>query len=256
MFFLLSKLFAFLASPVTWGALPLAGGLVALYRGRRFRGAALALSGVLVLWLFSAGPVANGLMRSLEERAPATLRAGETYDLVIVLGGLLDPVVSADHGAFAFNENVERLLGAFELLRERRARYALLSSGSAAIGGGPPEADALAAQLAVWGVEKERLLVEDRSRNTHENALESAAIVAAHDFRRVLLVTSAFHVPRALRCFRKVGLDVDVMPVDWRTYDPRRHSGNWLPGLSALEQSADAIHELVGLLVYRIVGYT
>jgi uncharacterized SAM-binding protein YcdF (DUF218 family) len=97
------------------------------------------------------------------------------------------------------------------------------------------------------------VVLETASRNTHENAVESARIVAARGWRSLLLVTSAAHMERALGCFRKAGLAPDALPVDWRG---ERDRDAWLPRAGSLKATEDALRELTGRVVYRLMGYT
>jgi uncharacterized SAM-binding protein YcdF (DUF218 family) len=131
----------------------------------------------------------------------------------------------------------------------------LLAGGSGQLQGGLPEAELLATQLEAWGIERSRILVDKESRNTHENALQAMRIVREHGLGSAVLVTSASHMKRALGCFAKAGLPVDTLPVDFRAYAPGHGHGTWLPSSDALAMSTHAIHELVGGLVYRLVGY-
>jgi DUF218 domain-containing protein len=90
------------------------------------------------------------------------------------------------------------------------------------------EAHVLRQQLIDWGIAPERTVIDDQSRNTRENAVESARVARERGWKSILVVTSAYQ--RALGCFKAVGLEVDALPVDPRAYDPVRFSGSWLPG--------------------------
>jgi uncharacterized SAM-binding protein YcdF (DUF218 family)/NAD-dependent dihydropyrimidine dehydrogenase PreA subunit len=185
---------------------------------------------------------------------PVTFRPGETYDAVIVLAGMVEGASRQDGGRLGLASEGDRIVRAFELLREGRARNALLSGGFVdPRPGEPSEAEVLAEMLRTWGIEPERIAVEGRSRNTRENAVESARIVAERGWKRLLLVTSAAHMPRALGCFRQAGLRPDTLPVDYRV---GLRWGGVRPRAKALSQSTDAIRELAGRLVYRVMGYT
>jgi len=116
------------------------------------------------------------------------------------------------------------------------------------------EPELLAGALERWGIEPARIVVETRSRNTHENAAESARIAAERGWRSLLLVTSAGHMERALGCFRKAGLTPDTMPVDYRG-DPDSSGSAWIPRALFLALSADALREFAGRGVYRLIGY-
>lgn len=106
------------------------------------------------------------------------------------------------------------------------------------------------------GVPRTRLILENRSRNTQENAAFSAALVQPKPGERWLLVTSAWHMPRAIGCFRQAGFTVDAFPVDYRTRgwgDVTRVHGFASDGLLQFDL---AIKEWIGLAVYRWSGYT
>ena len=253
MFFLLSKLLDVFLSPVSWVlALVVASAFVQNRRVAR----GLAIGGVVVLYVFSTGCVASRLERGLEAPPVRTARDGATYDVVIVLGGLVDDSATSAWGVPAYNENIERLLVAYDLLRTDRARYAILSSGVGHLGNGTPEADVLVEQLASWGIARERLIAERTSRNTRENAVESKRLVVERGFRDVVMITSAFHMPRALGCFSKIGLPVDALPVDFRSGSSDLSPQELLPRAGNLHTSAHVLHERAGRLIYRLRGYT
>lgn len=273
MFFVLSKTLDVFLSPLSWALCWL---LFALWasRARRLeavgprprlwpkvgtrlrrgvdRLAALSLPLSLgILLVFSLEPVSNALTRSLEVDAPNSDREGKVYDAVVLLGGLVEDRTDS-HNGVAYNENVERLHGTYEVLAQGQAKFAILSGGSWA--STIPEAKVLAEELARMGIAKERLIAEERSRNTRENAVYTAEIIRERGFRSILLVTSAFHMRRALRCFQVVGLEPDTMPVDYKSYDPARFSGSLLPRTRSLHDSSYALRELAGRVVYGLTG--
>jgi uncharacterized SAM-binding protein YcdF (DUF218 family) len=251
-FFLLSKTIDALLSPFSWSVALIAIGVGwPMSSGRR---RSYAIAGLALLLLFSFEPFANALERALERGATRTYRPDATYDALILLGGLVERTASS--GEPAYNENVERLLVTYELLRTNHARHVILSGG--VLDPSVPslvEADVLAQQLVDWGISRDRIVAERRSRNTHENAVESQRIANENGWRRLLVVTSAFHMPRAVGCFRAVGLAVDTLPVDYRAYDPARFSGSWLPRAMFLDHSTAAVREWCGREIYRLQGY-
>jgi len=167
---------------------------------------------------------------------------------------MLDGSASRARGEPEFEAPVDRVLRAFELLRAGRARNVLLSAGLVdPQPGDVPESDRLAAKLVQWGIAPGQVVVEASSRNTRENAIESSRIAAARGWKTLLVVTSAAHAPRALGCFRAVGLEPDLLPVDFRAGDGRGEG--WLPRAAVLSRSTDALRELAGRVVYRVAGY-
>jgi uncharacterized SAM-binding protein YcdF (DUF218 family) len=250
-FFFFSKILDVVFSPLTW-AIVLAGA-AAFGKTERFARLFAGLA-VVVLCVFSVEPVSNRLVRSMEEDAVKTARDGTTYDVVVLLGGLVDHRATATTNDTAYNDGVERLLKTFDLLRTGHARFAILSGGKDEDDDPIVEGPLLARQLAEWGIARERLITEDASRNTRENASFSARIIKDRGFRDVLLVTSAGHVPRALAAFRVEGVRADALPVDYRSFDPARSHERWLPRASALSASAGALRELAGRAIYGVLG--
>ncbi len=256
MFVFLSKVLDLLLAPLTWALLLVAAG----WGVRRWRRLSLGLrlAGLGVLYAFSTEPVANGLQNLVEAGVEGTYRPEVTYDAVIVLGGMVDADATERSGLPEYTLAVERILRGYELVRDGRARQVLLSAGT--LDPRPEalvEADILARQLRLWGVEPEKVVVERRSRNTRENAVESARLIRERGWERLLLVTSSAHMPRALGTFEAVGLKPDTLPVDVRARAWHLRWGMvWQPRASHLSQSTDALRELFGRLVYRLRGWT
>lgn len=244
---------------------PLDGALLLLVLGyalrRRWPRVAfwLPAAGALLLVVFAIPATANRLMFALEAPVEPVMKDGETYDAVIMLSGMVEPATTADRGEPQFDDAAERLMTTFDLLRTNRARFAILSGTSWGEGryGLPSESRVLASQLVRWGIDPSRIVTDDVSRNTHQNALESVGIARAHGWNHDVLVTSAAHMKRARGCFAKLGLDVDTRAVDFVAYDPAKHEHQgWIPHSEVLHQSVGAIHEYVGRLAYRLRGWT
>jgi uncharacterized SAM-binding protein YcdF (DUF218 family) len=252
-FLWLSKLLEWFVTPLAWSLLL---GLAAALLRRRARAAwALGAAALAVLLAFSSDAMADAIQRAAERGAKSTFRPDVVYDAVIVLGGMVDHDASRASGAAELTGAADRIVRGFEIVRAGRARNVIVSAGVVfPVPGDVPEADLLAAMLARWGVPPGQIVAEAASRNTRENAIEIGRVAAARGWKSLLLVTSAAHVPRALGCFRAVGLEPDVLPVDFRAGDGRGHS--WLPQARALAKSTRAIHELAGRAAYRLAGYT
>jgi uncharacterized SAM-binding protein YcdF (DUF218 family) len=247
-FFLLSKLLDLLLAPITWTLLLVLASLP--WRSRR-ASPWLAGSAALLLYGFSVDPVANRLAGFAESSARRTIRPGVVYDVVIVLGGGIDPAASETSGEAELGPAGDRIVAGYDLLRTGRARHLLLSAGGPDPSG-RVEADWGAALYRRLGIPDDRIVLERTSRNTRENAEESARIVGARGWKSLLLVTSAMHAPRALESFQAAGLSPDLLPVDLRG---STRPGSWLPRAQALEKSTEAIREMAGRLVYRAAGY-
>lgn len=254
MFFLLSKTLDLALDPLWWVLATLVPGLVLLARGTR-RTLALGLCGVAiaVLTIGATPALVDRLWHGLEDDAVPSVRPDVTYDAVVLLGGMVNPLGSTKDDP-AWNDNIERLITTWRLLSTNRARSVIVTGGSlgnAALGS---EAELLAAQLEAWGIAHDRIVVESKALNTRENASFTRELAATHGFKTLLLVTSAYHVPRAVGCFRAAGLEVDVLPVDYRVRDPARDA-HVVPRIGYLGDLGQYVRERVGTLVYRVMGY-
>jgi uncharacterized SAM-binding protein YcdF (DUF218 family) len=254
-FYLLSKLLDVLVSPLTWG-IGLAAAGIAWRRptpGRLRRRRAFGAAGLVVLVVFSLEPVSNGMLYRLEHATTSTRRPEVVYDAIALLGGVSDERVVAIAGGPAYNENVERLIVTHRLLAEGRAKLVIVSGGPMEPQLAPfNEARVLGEQLRAWGIPEAQIVLEERARNTRENALFIRDIVRARGLADVVVVTSAFHMRRAVECFAAVDMKVDTLAVDHRA-----HHGPFslLPRASFLSQSTMTIRETFGLYVYRARGY-
>jgi uncharacterized SAM-binding protein YcdF (DUF218 family) len=256
----LSTIVWFLVAPSSALMLLLA---IGLWRARRSgtvpgRLGWATLAAVLLL-VAGLSPAATVLMLPLEQRFPRfEPQASSTdYTGIIVLGGGEDTRTSAARGQLQLNEAGERITEGARLARLLPATKLVFSGGGAMAL--LPDQSAGGLISGFWqamGIASERILVEDRSLTTYENARETYALLHPKAGERWLLVTSAAHMPRAVGVFRKAGFDVVPCPVDYRTRGPsdlllpfKSLPGGW-------KQLDDATREWVGLAGYRLLGRT
>lgn len=192
---------------------------------------------------------ANLLVRAVEWRGPtaAACSANPPSTIVLLSGGLDRRAVSATDFSALTRSSVERLLAAVELWRAHPGSHLVISGGG--IRGGAAESVVLEQMAGSLGVPGEAMRIEARSRTTWENARNVAALEPPLP-RRVWLVSSALHLPRALGAFRAFGFQ----PCAWSsgsTYvSPRFSIGYFVPQTSALDKADRAIHELIGGWAY------
>lgn len=256
MFFILSKTLGELIYPSRVITLIAIAGLTLLWTrfaraGRRLLWLSLAL--VLLLGMLPAGRV---LATALEQRFPRWADSGPPPTGFIVLGGAVEPARSAAIGMVAINDNAERVTEVAALARRFPDARIVFTGGSAAlIADTPPESAFMLALFESFGIPRARVTLEERSRNTWENAAFTRALIDPKPGERWLLITSAMHMPRAVGVFRRAGFEVEAYPVDWRVSGG---DGSWrfpwpLGGLYWLDLVAK---EWVGLIAYRFAGYT
>ena len=217
MFFQVSKLFWFIASPLHLCPLLLGLGLFRAARGRKF-GLGLAAFAAGVLALISFSPVSAVLMRPLEDRFPAQADDMPAPDGIIVLGGAVDERIAYNRKQTTLNEAAERMTAGATLARRYPQAKLVFSGGSGAmILRSVKEAEIAKNLWRELGVPDAQMIFEDQSRNTYENALFTQRLVAPQSGQRWLLVTSAYHMPRSMGIFRALGMNPIAYPVDYRT---------------------------------------
>lgn len=255
MFFVASKLLWAAAQPVAVIALLLAGGSILLWTRWRRVGRALVSLGTCLLLLAALLPLGDWIARPLEERFPPYRDDGAPIDGVIVLGGGSDVAVTAARQHIELNAAGDRLVALTALARRHPEAKLLFSGGSGDMFRQDlREADRVPAFLEDQGVDPGRLIVENRSRNTWENALFSTQAISGGAEQRWLLVTSALHMPRSVGCFRRAGMSVIPYPVDFRTAGTER--GFRLDFDGNLSLFSDALREWIGLIAYWLTART
>jgi len=255
--FTLAKILAFLAQPSTVAAIAIAAGLALYGRGRLPRlAAALAWGGLAFLVIAGLSPAANLLVVPLEQRF-AGVKAPERVDGIIILGGFEDGWVSAGRGGLAVNESAERLTEGLRLALRHPEAKVVFTGGVGGLWPGSLDAtQAFAAYFRDAGIAESRLVLEGRSRNTYENAVLTRELVTPKSGENWLLVTSAYHMPRAIGLFRKAGFDVIAYPVDYRTRGPDDVARPFERIPAGLQRMDLAVGEWLGLVAYRLLGRT
>ncbi len=255
MFFLLSKLLAFLLKPINW----LLGLLLYSWLGKNAKWKKRALlSAIAILILLSNPALFNLVIRAWE---PDTLRADEIeepYDIGILLGGFSNPNIVPTRDRYNLSDRANRFVNTLELYRTGKIRKILITGGSGRIlEEGPLEAVEARDFLQRIGIPEEDIIIEDESRNTRENALYTKRLLKEHyPGARCLLLTSAWHMRRAQGCFEKAGVDARPFPVDYLS-----ERWQWTPGALLLPNARifflweAIVKEWVGYAVYGIRGY-
>ena len=254
MFFVLSKVLWVAAAPTNLlFGLALLGALAALAGlgwGRR-----LALGAVVALVLCGVLPVGKLLLRPLEDRFPQASLEGPAPAGIVVLGGPIDQEIGAARGQVTLIDAAARITAAVALSRRFPAVPLVYTGGSNAllstIGGEAADAKRLWIDL---GVDPSRILTEEHSRNTDENALFTRDLVHPKPGQRWILVTSAYHMPRSVGLFRAAGFDVLPYPVDYRSTGTARDLAPTAEVSTGLRRLDMAVREWIGLLAYRASG--
>ncbi len=256
-FFYLSKVIGFFLLPSNLLCCVLLLGLW-LGRTRFYRGGRKIVSlSIIILLATGLSPLGNWLLLPLEGRfvPPREDKRVEAPHGIIILGGAVDTIVTKARRTAAVNNAGERLIEAAILAKRFPEARILFSGGSGRIFyERMSEADVVRRLFSQMGIHADRLLFENKSKNTWQNAIYTREILHKDSHKKWLLVTSAYHMPRAIGCFRKAGINVIPWPVDFRTRGIRdiyrvfnRASEGW-------RRVDIATREWIGLAVYRITG--
>ena len=256
MFFELSKILWIIASPGNILVILLLFGTCLMWTrwwlfGRR-------LIGILSLFflLIAIVPIGKWMYEVLENRFPPIAQLPKKVDGIIIAGGVIDPLVTKERGKLSINGAFERVYE-FAVLSKRYPNAKLVFTG----GSGSlffkdlKEANFVSPLLQKLGVDLTRVIFEDKSRNTYENAIYSHRLVQPKIGDSWLLITSAFHMPRSVGVFRKAGWNVIPYSVDYQTHNSKKlyQYFNFSGGLNSLSHS---VHEFCGLLFYWFTGKT
>lgn len=261
MFYVLSKVVFFFVTPsnIIWIVMSVA--LLALWRGRVRSAGRLVVAALALMLVLGFSPLGNWLLYPLEQRfeRPTSEVADPSrlgrFAGIILLGGFENGRVTTARGTIALNEAAERLTETVRLARALPDVRVVYAGGAARLLLAEDDAAAaIASYMVALGVDRSRIVVDDRSRTTWENAWFLHEVLKPRAGERYLLVTSAAHMPRSIGTFRKVGFEVEAWPADYITAggaDLVRPMPTLLVGLKRVDA---AVKEWIGLVGYFASG--
>lgn len=258
MFFVLSKLSFLFLRPSNAFLIAILLGLL-LRRTVRFRrwGTAFFSVGLGLLVACAWLGLPWLLLTPLEQRFPRIDPPAVAPTGIIVLGGSIDTSASAETGVPELLDGTERMTMAAELARRYPQARLVFTGGIGILGeGGVTEAAVAARLFEGFGIARERIVYEDKARNTRENAVLTWDLVQPKPEETWLLVTSAFHMTRSMGVFRAAGWrNVTAFPVDFRISERHTFLGQNYASLNLFLTDV-AVREWIGLAAYRFAGYT
>jgi uncharacterized SAM-binding protein YcdF (DUF218 family) len=248
--YIFSKFAIALISPL--GASLFLGMMALLFAGLARRRLAVLLGVMAVGWLgLWSLPVASDWLRaSLEDQfPPVAVEVLPKAEAIVVLGGGVTPP-AVGRRVPDLSDRADRVWHGVRLFHAGKAPLVLLSGGSDPAFSAMTEAQAMRQVMLALGVPDKAMALEGQSRNTSQNAGFSAVMLADRGIERILLVTSALHMPRAVARFEEAGLTVIAAATD-HVVMPEPVWRAWLPRTDALDGSARAMKEWVGVWVGR-----
>lgn len=247
--FYIGKVITIFLHPITWAV------LFFIYAVNRKKAIPKIYYYILGIFLFLASNrvFINQLGRSLEN--PVESNANAIFPTAVVLGGYCS--WDADRETIVFFEAADRLFKAMHLYQTGQIKQIVLSGGTV-FKSEARRSEALIARdyLVEMGIPDKAIYVEGNSRNTYQNALETAKILHSKNINNITLITSASHMSRSFRCFKKQGFIIFPYATDYHTVKPG--SFVWfdyfVPSTKAMVQFDAFVKEWVGILAYKLMG--
>jgi len=214
------------------------------------------LTSIAVLWVSSMPVVAGRLIWSLEKQyLPVALERIPPSDCIIVLGGAIGHSGILET-PIDFTDSTDRVYQAARLYRKGKGSIVVVAAGNQPwTRDKTPEAELIRRLLVEWGVRPDSILLDSKSKTTRENVTNSVPLLESKNCLKNLLVTSAWHMPRAVAAFRREGVDAFPVSTDVRSaWIVGDSIGSYLPQANALSRTSHAIKEWMGIWVYEWGG--
>ncbi len=257
MYFLASKIIGFFVVPSNF-ILTLTVSGVLFWRTRFSQsGRRIVIGSIILLLIAGTSPLGMVLLVPLENRFQPWDSSRGAPTGIIVLGGVIKSEISVQRGDISLGEAADRITAAVELYhRYPNVRIVFAGGNGNVIFPGASESQLAAKFLEDLGIPREHIELDSSSRNTRENAVNTRQLVRPKPEERWLLITSAYHMPRAIGLFRQVGFAVEPYPVDWQTGgwgDVAPTSFSFLGEIPYLDL---AVHEWAALIFDWLSGRT
>ena len=247
-FFIFSKILSFAVDPFFWIIILL---LLALFAKKKYRRPQYLVSALILTFVFSSSPIYKITFEYWKIKQDITY---QKFDAGILLGGMIS--LSSSDENILFNEYNDRLLNTLELFHKGIIKKIIITGASGSLSSDLKEADIIKSFLIRIGVPREKIIVENQSKNTHENAIYTELTCKEHEMDKYsfLLITSDYHMRRSLSCFKKTGLNITpyVKESDEFHFDLEYLI---VPQTSVLFKWKVLFHEIVGYFMYKLMGY-
>ena len=251
MFFILSKILAFLTTPGFWIFCLLLAAWIKARKRKQF-----LLAAIITFFVFSNGFILNAALHWWEwDKTPLP----NQVSTAVILGGYSS--YNKELNQVEFSGSADRILIPFQLYQKGSIDQLILSGGSGELLEQTfSQQEKVAAFLYESGVPNGDIIIEPKSRNTRENAEFTSSLIDSLGLRHteLILVTSAIHMRRSLKCFEKEGIDIYPYPVDFNSESISEKATFryiFIPDMAALEGWNHLLHEWIGYIMYWMMGY-
>jgi len=241
----LHKILPLIVSPLFMILVMVIGGLIIGSRK-------ISFTGIAILILCSLPILSSELTSYLEEDFQLKSTSDvDTASAIVVLSGMVRTIKTKDGFAYEWGDAADRIFAGIDLFKENKAPSLILTGGRLPWSVGKPEGEYLRDVAIKYGIPKNHILLTENVENTDQEAKAVKKILSTDD-PKVILVTSAFHMPRAKKVFEAAGITVIPFPVDFRSSAEKLTFMNFIPSAAAFYTTSFFIREVMGRAYYNL----
>ena len=208
--------------------------------------------GLIVLVVCSLPIFSNRLIAYLEHNYQLkNISEVDTADAIVVLSGMVRTIQTNEVSSYEFSESVDRIFAGIDLFKENKAPSLILTGGKMPWSIGKPEGEYLRDVAIKYGVPRKNILLTENVQNTDQEA-KSVKKILTIDAPKVILVTSAFHMPRAQKVFEEVGIRIVPFPVDFRNASSKLTFMHFMPSAKSIWETSFFVKEMIGRTYYNL----
>src|SRR6056300_58775 len=230
---------------------PLSIVLIIILIGTFFKSKKISLLGLLILIFCSVPIISNKLIFYLEkDYSLQSVKDVTKADAIVVLSGMISTINSKEKLSYEFNDSIDRILSGIDLFKEDKASFLILTNGKMPWSVGIPEGEYLKDFSIKYGIPEDRILLTDNVQNTDQEAISVKKLLKTNE-ANIILVTSAFHMPRAKKVFEAANIKVIPFAVDFKTPIKKITIIDFIPSANSLKDTSHFFREMIGRLYYN-----
>ena len=231
---------------------PLSIVLIIILIGTFFKSKKISLLGLLILIFCSVPIISNKLIFYLEkDYSLQSVKDVTNADAIVVLSGMISSIKTKEKLSYEFNDSIDRILSGIDLFKEDKASFLILTNGKMPWSVGIPEGEYLKDFSIKYGIPEDRILLTDNAQNTDQEAISVKKLLKTNE-ANIILVTSAFHMPRAKKVFEAANIKVIPFAVDFKTPIKKITIIDFIPSANSLKDTSHFFREMIGRLYYNL----
>jgi len=231
---------------------PLSIVLIIILIGTFFKSKKISLLGLLILIFCSVPIISNKLIFYLEkDYSLQSVKDVTKADAIVVLSGMISTIKTKEKLSYEFNDSIDRILSGIDLFKEDKASFLILTNGKMPWSVGIPEGEYLKDFSIKYGIPEDRILLTDNVQNTDQEAISVKKLLKTNE-ANIILVTSAFHMPRAKKVFEAANIKVIPFAVDFKTPIKKITIIDFIPSANSLKDTSHFFREMIGRLYYNL----